>query len=895
MPQGLYNIAPLEPLIESGYTVLTPNQRLARRIKAEWDARQIASGASVWQPPPVYALDSWLLRQWERAVSLELLAPATLLGPAQALELWRQVIVQHERESSDYHLLRPSAAARLASQARDYLQRWQVNTGQSAIRQLFELNLDCAPFLRWLALFEQRLAQQQLCTETDCLVQLAKARETLPPVRIALLALDDMPPLQEQVLQALGSQLLHVETPAVSSQRVVHVFSDKRSELQAVASWAATLQRTQPATTVGIVLGDTGVDRVALEYLLRREFECLGENYNSLPVNFSTGIRLSQAPLVRDALAVLSLQLPETSVPAVVALLRSPFLNLPDAHGKLALQFIRRLFETGCEMLAVDDVRILAAGVGGEEQRGISLAHHLEALRQDRELRTAAPPSQWAVRFSRVISSWGWPGNRVLDSLEYQQLDIWQQTLELFMAHDAVCDALGYADALQLLKRCCDQQPSQPQTADSPVQVLGPLEAGGLAFDELWVCSVQASAWPAAPRPNPFIPVSLQVRLQMPHASAAREWAFGERLFRQYSRSSGTLHASYCRQLDGLPEQPSALLDNFTVQDLIENSPVNVQWSNRCAAAQLETLPDYLAPPITTEQLMATRGGSSLLEDQSQCPFRAFAHHRLATRPLNTVSAGLPPSARGSLLHAALYALWGELQDHDALLALDPEGEEHLLARAVDTAITDIPYARRRRLGPAYWKLEAQHLVTLLAQWLNLERERDAFTVVAREQALTHSVGQLSLQLRVDRIDQLTDGTTLVIDYKSGDSSVRDCLGDRPAKPQLALYATAVDAASAVAFAQVRPRACRFVGLGKDAAAPGILTDIGRATGGGEQAQDWDALTQYWRDTLSGLARSFVAGDAQVSPLASTSCAWCGLQPLCRVQHTNTVTRADTE
>ena len=106
-------------------------------------------------------------------------------------------------------------------------------------------------------------------------------------------------------------------------------FSDVRAELRGVAAWAARLHRESPATTVGIVIA--GAERVAIEYLLRREFNCLGADYNSLPVNFSTGISLAEAPAIRDALAVLSLGLDEVSVSQVISLLRSRFLDLPDA------------------------------------------------------------------------------------------------------------------------------------------------------------------------------------------------------------------------------------------------------------------------------------------------------------------------------------------------------------------------------------------------------------------------------------------------------------------------------------------------------------------------------------------------------------------------------------
>ena len=49
LAQGLYDITPLEPFIDEGRTLLTPNSRLARRIKAEWDIKRRAAGERVWE------------------------------------------------------------------------------------------------------------------------------------------------------------------------------------------------------------------------------------------------------------------------------------------------------------------------------------------------------------------------------------------------------------------------------------------------------------------------------------------------------------------------------------------------------------------------------------------------------------------------------------------------------------------------------------------------------------------------------------------------------------------------------------------------------------------------------------------------------------------------------
>jgi probable DNA repair protein len=488
------------------------------------------------------------------------------------------------------------------------------------------------------------------------------------------------------------------------------------------------------------------------------------------------------------------------------------------------------------------------------------------------------------VHFSDILTDWGWPGTGALDSLEYQQRELWHRTLDAFGTFDVVCEPMQFDAALALLRDCCKRQVSQPQTVDSPIQVLGPLEAAGLSFDQLWLCGMQSSDWPAAPRPNPFIPITLQTRLQMPHASPEREWAFADALMNQYARTNTVLHASYCRQLDGVPDLPSALLQEFTFEALPQPPAVFAEWLLCHQEREVDKFTDHNAPRVETDQLSDIHGGSSLLEDQSQCPFRAFANHRLQIEPLATMHVGLSAGERGTLLHEALSELWGDLCDYETLAALDERGQEQAASRAVEAAIANVPIRQQRKAGAAYWRLEQRRLVSLLHEWLDLERQRGAFAVVAREMEVTLEIARLPMQLRVDRVDQLPDGSRLIIDYKSRSRSLNDWFGDRPAQPQLPLYSIAEPGCvTGMAFAIVRPRECRFVGLGPVAAAPGISTDLSRLAKVGIKRIEWSELGDYWRASLEHLARAFVAGDAHVDPVNASSCNWCGLQPLCRI------------
>lgn len=884
MPHSLYNIAPLEDLLGQGYILLTPNYRLARRIRAEWGTQRVSAGESVWEQPAVYPVERWLLAQWDEAVRLNLVEPRAPLNAAQEREVWRQVIRTCEHESDDYHLLRPATTAEIASQARDTLRRWEVDTGDPAIRQLFELDADGATFLDWLTLFEQRLLASGQMSAVDCLAHLTQVAGQLSHQRVALIECGELAPLLRSTLESLCTEVTELPAGTGTGQRQLHPFTDKRLELEGAAVWAAGIHQQQPGATVGIVLSDIAGDRVPLEYLLRREFDCLGENYNSLPVNFSTGIALSNAPVVRDALAVLGTGLTQVSVPAVASLLHSRFLDLPDNESPLAHYLVSRLYDDGRETIDIADLRYDASQMARGEHQGLVLGEYLLAMFRLPELQRSGLPSQWCDRFSNVLSLWGWPGTGSLDSLEYQQVELWYATLDEFRAYDAVCSPLDYSGALSLLRDTCSRKMSQPQTGDSNVQVLGPLEAAGLSFDHLWICGMQGGSWPAAPRPNPFIPHSLQSRLHMPHATAEREWTFAEALLEQYARTARFLHASYCRQLDGIPDLASPLLEAFEVKERPEVAAIPVHWPSHSGPNSLESFEDGKAPALDIQRQSDISGGSGLLEDQSQCPFRAFARRRLKIQPLAEFRVALSAADRGTLLHNALFTLWGELVDQSGLLTLDTQAEKMVVQRSVQAALDSASARMKRGLGAAYWRLEGRRLESLLHEWLAVERERSSFVVVAREEDLTLELCRLEIRLRVDRVDQLPDGERVIIDYKSGTSSVQHWLGERPEKPQLLLYGIAApDTTSALAFAQVRARDCCYVGLGEVAAAKGISTDIPKVIKSKMDAHDWSSLNARWRENLERIAQAFVDGEAQVDPLSPASCTWCGLQSLCRI------------
>ena len=144
----------------------------------------------------------------------------------------------------------------------------------------------------------------------------------------------------------------------------------------------------------------------------------------------------------------------------------------------------------------------------------------------------------------------------------------------------------------------------------------------------------------------------------------------------------------------------------------------------------------------------------------------------------------------------------------------------------------------------------------------------------------------LKIRMRVDRIDETSDGARIMLDYKTGEPSTSGWFGDRPDEPQLPLYAlTEIDAGhkvAAVSFAQVRPGDVAFKGISKAAdQLPGVAAVEKHRQG--KQYATWAALVDDWRRVLQKLAAEFISGEARVDPKNSSSCQFCELEAVCRI------------
>lgn len=906
----LFDPALIASELARGAVVLTPNRRLASRIRIALAAHQTVMPAA-----PVFAIADWIEQLWQQLIlrADTLAAGVWVLSPAQELAVWEQSV-----QASDVPLLRPGQAAVQAQTAFRILTLWRQLPLANAVRSECEAQPDSAMFLQWLDHFSSSCEKLQAIAQAERdrrVVDAVRAQNRQQPMRVRLpdkvvsVGFDDMSPLYAELLNAVADYSV-ISPPSRNQNAVCVGFEWLEMQLQAAALWAQRELQKNPAGPLAIVVPDLNQQRAFVERVM---LEVLTPEFNSPqraralpPINFSSGESLAQMPLICTALQLLELAAVDIERETLLQLTRSPFSHFASAPIEAQAMFVETVCAVRTAKLRSAQVRQCADAVAQKFsfQWASSLHELMEEVRRAHWLRATYSAKQWSESFSKVLVALGWPGARTLDSIEYQQHQHWQQALFEFTRLDQVSAPMDFSLAMQRLRSVMQAQVFQAQTADTPLQILGVLEAAGLQFKALWICDMGDDRWPAAAAPHPLLPRDLQRRLRMPRCDAEREFIIAQNLTQSLLASAETIVVSYQNEREeiecgvsplflALPEIGADDLLNAPLSTLL---PVFIRQQKSQVHFSLENFTPGTAPRWTTEEI--ARGGSALFKDQAACAFRAFATHRLKARPLDEPVTGLDAAERGSIVHAALEFLWRELKTQQALLALDEPAQNQLIERAAEIALRDFCERDVTRLGARFRELEKQRLSRLLEGWLAIERERSEFVVHAVEQTSRIEFNGLPLRLRVDRIDRLADGRFLIIDYKTknGNCSINEWLGDRLDEPQLPMYslltsAVTNDAVAGVAFAQIRLEKPQLVGIGdiEDNAftLPAQFSED-------VIIENWQSLQAQWRAVLQSLAQQFIDGDACVDPKHPMTCDFCELASICRRYHEGSIDACDS-
>jgi ATP-dependent helicase/nuclease subunit B len=845
---------------EKKLVIVTPSPLLAAVASQQFATYQLNQGIDAWERPAIHSVNAWLAACWHELRYNATDSP-TLLSPAQERVLWGRIIEQQHPDLFDI-----DAIAGMARRSAQLIAEWHIpHEGD-----FWSDRQDAQEFQLWHRNFRQKCQAEGWITRSDLWQLLPKwnAAGDCSPDPVVFTGFSGFTPALVQLKHSLGDR---ARTEPISSFPARELVPAKRCgdfnhEIEQAARWARAMFEQQPLRSIGIFVPDLSTHQALVQRAFEQVFYPSALSHRGYrdgsAFHIAASAPLQDHPLVASALLLLELAHPRIRQADASAILRCPFIS-----GAAAERSVRALADLRLRRFRELDVSISQMERATKECPLLSrMWPALRSILRNRPSQLELPA--WSGFIGDLLEAVGWPGDAELTSREQDILEAWKNALSVLASLGLVSGQVSYGTALAYLRRLLARTGSETKDWFSPVQILDAADASALEFDCAFLTGLADETWPPAIQLSPLVPLKLQSTHQVPGSSQASAQRERERITHALFATAPVVVATYSDRL-------SPLAQRFAHETKEEFSG----WPGKLprqsySPTSLERMEDSKAPPYrATEQ---SRGGTYIIKAQSQCPFRAFAEIRLNAGTLEDGCFGLDARERGGLLHKALQLVWEQLQTQARLCSTPADRLRILVREAVTQAVEDdreSPFHEQNSVA------ERERLESLILDWLQVERtRRQPFAVEITEQERSFEIEGLDLRLRVDRVDRVKNGRLVLIDYKSGKPMRNQLEGERPAEPQLLVYAAALGKdVEGIFFGQLKPRDLRGVGFSREKHFLDRTADL---------RPDWESFMHDSRNNIERIARGFVEGVADVDPIKG-ACDYCSMKPLCRVYESN--------
>ena len=807
---------------ERSTTIIVANAVAAQQWELHLAADALGSGARAWETPPLTPYAAWLDQVW--------LEHAGERGPAlstnQSLALWRRVVAESE-ESGE--LIGHAGAAQWAASAWGLLHRWQIDP---VAQRAAPHEVDYRAFLSWCRAYRAWLDGHGFVDRAE--IEAALPARVAALGRLQLADLDESYPARTELLGELAARGTRIESlaaPAANGARHAARLADAADELRAAFAWAAQ-RLAASATRVAIVVSGAASRAHELERLA-------AELPGAPEACWIEGRAPAGEPAIGAAVEAVALASARASHATFGRWLRSPFFASTIDERIARARLDRELRADLRSQLPFQAAYALGVAELLATRAPASARALAAALAVVGGIRRATP-SRWAHLMTRFLAELGWqpPSARAA-------LLAWQSTLDELARLTPIVGEISLDFALREMEQLLERA-TRAALPVRGVHVLARVEDVGPGYGAVWVTGFTDAAWPQLPHGAPLLPVALQRAHGMPYSSPRDAQERSARALDRLVARSRELVISWPARVYDYDTEPSPAIRDWPALSVGDLDALTASRPLRVAAR--ETVADD-APPLAAARVP---GGTGALGRQARCPLRAFYQDRLGARPLEALVFGVPPRLRGIAAHRAAERLLG-----DQPAQADFAAKAGLVAQSVERALASV-FGRARARLTALYELEAEQLERALTALLRADLTRAPFRVRAVEQRTTVTIGPLTFDVRIDRVDELADGTLVIVDYKTNERATSaEWFGPRLRDAQVPLYASqSTERVRAAVVARLTPAEVRYFGFWPDATFPGRAAKAANP--------DTEAQLATWRAQLEELAGEIAGGDARI-------------------------------
>ncbi|RDX36305.1 hypothetical protein DZA50_04345 [Kangiella sp. HD9-110m-PIT-SAG07] len=860
--------------------VITASRRQSRFLRDEYAAQQLADGKDVWPSLKVMPWSAFINYCWELTQDAGLSLPVRL-STTQSQHLWQQMVAKSDIVEP---LLNRKQTQHLSFDAWRVCQQWQIKS-----LDVMTGDQDQEAFQQWFSEFQQDLKARgwiDMHQQANYLANHHEAFIEQLPSNIITYGFQQPTPQQTTLIELLkGSKNVInwvFQEKATKDHVQLYSLAEPNQELLAAVRWAKDKLSSNLEQRIAIVVPELEQKQSYIERLIYREFYVgsliQGKELSQPLHDFSIAQSLFAQPLVAVAMDWLTLTCQSLSKKQLQHLLLSPYLYREQELHWQATQFELVIRKSTKAYYSIGDLLKLsrhhnvtlpwldfidtwqqadARSEHAKSHKGHGVKNHFKA-----HIKTVLD----------LLAQLHWTGYHSLNSREYQIQQTFIEAIKSAQGLQKILpDSLNYARALNLLKEHLEQQTFHQQQPKAPLQVMGMLEAIGVTFDAVWLVGATDQVLPQKATPNPFISKALHQKHELPGSSHHREVEYARSLIHSLFENP-ELVISFA-EYDGEQEQMlSPLLKLLLPESHISKRPLDsdlpqvlTQWPS------LEGLEYYNDDQgLAVEEHFGVKGGTGLLRMQAASPFDAYLKYRLELESFEEDGLGVSFMERGNLFHKAMQLIWSRLETQKALLALSKDQLSDLINKTTQFVLSEASRHIYLLQNQAFLDIEVQRLQALIHESLTLDKSREPFTVIGTEVPREVELAGLTFRIVIDRIDQLSDGRLLIIDYKTGQPKLVSLFQDPVAEPQLLLYAISEQARSAkqekqdvagVLFMQAHLKACKYIGITDESdMLDGVkaLHEIKY----NPYPDDFSVAIKLWRSMLDKIASDFKQGNA---------------------------------